>query len=116
MEKSQTPVVEETMDLQAIVEALAPVVDDNNRTEINFGYRVDLTYKQFEAVQRVVSMLKLADLMNYKRAQDAYPRLLQSLKLVLAIADHPDQNPTEKISLATKTRAQLDSALRFAEK
>lgn len=75
-----------------------------------------LTVDQWESVKKLISMIQLADLVNYKRAQDSFPRLLNAVKLVLAIADHPELNPTEKISLAPKTRAQLDSAVKFAEK
>lgn len=120
MEKNQTPVVVESMDLQAIVEALAPVSDPRNRQDDLDSFEGDihvvLSPVQYKAVQNVVAMFQLADLVNYKRAQDSYPRLLNAVKLVLAIADHPEQNPAEKISLAPKTRAQLDSALKFAEK
>lgn len=114
-EKCQTPDVVESMDLQSIVDALAPVLEKTTRPFPGF-VQVNLTTAEHAALTKVVQMLQLADLVNYKRAQDSYPRLLNAVKLVLAIADHPDQNPGEKISLATKTRAQLDSALKFAEK
>lgn len=88
--------------------------DDQYAKELGFVH-LTLTVKQWESVQEIISMLQLADLVNYKRAVDAYPRLLNAVKLILAIADHPDQNPHEKISMAPKTRAQLDSAVKFAE-
>ena len=87
-----------------------------NETGVGKADRILLTYEEYRAVVSVVEMLNLANITNYKRAQEAHPRLVQALKLVLAIADSPDQNPEEKISLAPKTRAQLDSALQFAEK
>lgn len=76
---------------------------------------INLTKEQHTRLVMVAHMFKLADLVNYKLAQDSFPRLLNAVKLVLAIADHPEQNPEEKISLAPKTRAQLDSAVKFAE-
>jgi hypothetical protein len=88
---------------------------DTYARELGFVH-LTLTLDQWESVKRVISMFQLADLVNIKQAQDAFPRLLQAVRLILAIADHPDLNPTEKISLAPKTRAQLDSALKFAEK
>lgn len=88
---------------------------DTYARELGFVH-LTLTVDQWESVKRVISMFQLADLVNIKQAQDAFPRLLQAVRLILAIADHPDLNPTEKISLAPKTRAQLDSALKFAEK
>lgn len=88
---------------------------DTYARELGFVH-LTLTVDQWESVKRVISMFQLADLVNIKQAQDSFPRLLNAVKLVLAIADHPEQNPTEKISLAPKTRAQLDSALKFAEK
>lgn len=115
LKECQTPGVVEGMDLKAIVDALVPVTEKTTRP-FPGHVQVNLTTAEHEALVKVAQMLQLADLVNYKRAQDSYPRLLQALKLVLAIADHPEQNPTEKISLATKTRAQLDSALKFAEK
>jgi hypothetical protein len=115
VEECQTPGVVNTMDLQSIVDALAPVLEKTTRPFPGF-VQVNLTTAEHAALTKVVQMLQLADLVNYKKAQDSFPRLLQALKLVLAIADHPDQNPTEKISLSTKTRAQLDSALKFSEK
>jgi hypothetical protein len=103
------------MNLQEIVDALAPLTD-RQATFDGEMMVIRLSVSQFEAVETVVAAMQLANLMNYKKAQDSFPRLLQAVKLVLAIADHPEQNPTEKISLAPKTRAQLDSALKFAEK
>ena len=107
------------MDLKEIAETIATVAasDTNDTYARSLGFvHLTLTVDQFEAFKKVASMFQLADLMNYKRAQDSYPRLLQAVQLILAIADHPGQNPGEQISLATKTRAQLDSALKFAEK
>lgn len=107
------------MDLLEIANTLKALSEsdtgDTYARELGFVH-LTLTVAQWEDVKRLVSMFQLADLVNYKRAQDSYPRLLQAVKLILAIADHPDQNPTEQISLAPKTRAQLDSALKFAEK
>jgi hypothetical protein len=81
------------------------------------GYvTIELSTEEFKAAANVIAGLQLADLVNYKLAQASFPRLLQALKLILSIADNPEANPTEKISLSSKTRAQLDSALRFAEK
>jgi hypothetical protein len=105
------------MTLQEIVDSLAPLVDPEVAKPTGDGMKMVLymTRDQYKAVETVVSAMQLAQLMNYKQAQDSFPRLLNAVKLVLAIADHPDQNPTEQISLAPKTRAQLDSALKFAE-
>jgi len=114
LKKCQTPVVGFDMDLQSILDALAPIMGSGQPAGGNVT--LTLTREQYVEACNVVAMLQLADLVNYKKAQDAYPRLLQALNLVLAIADNPDANPGEKISLATKTRAQLDSALKFAEK
>ena len=107
------------MDLLEIANTLKVLKDSSTNDEYarSLGFvHLTLTTKQWEDVKRLLAMLDLAALVNIKRAQDSYPRLLNAVKLVLAIADHPDQNPTEKISLAPKTRAQLDSALKFAEK
>lgn len=103
------------MDLQEIADALSLILEKATRP-FPGHVQINLTTTEHAALTKVVQMFKLADLVNYKRAQDAYPRLLLAVKLVLAIADNPGANPGEKISLATKTRAQLDSALQFAEK
>lgn len=107
------------MDLLEVANTLKVLSEsDTNDTyarELGFVH-LTLTVKQWEDVKRVIAMFELANLVNIKQAQDSFPRLLNAVKLVLAIADHPDLNPTEKISLAPKTRAQLDSALKFAEK
>jgi hypothetical protein len=89
--------------------------NDTYARELGFVH-LTLNLKQWEDVQKLIAMLDLACLVNIKRAQDSYPRLLQAVQLILAIADHPGSNPGEQISLATKTRAQLDSAVKFAEK
>lgn len=88
--------------------------NDTYAKELGFVH-LTLTVDQWEQVKQIISMLQLADLVNYKQAHDAFPRLKKAVELILAIADHPELNPTEKISLAPKTRAQLDSALKFAE-
>jgi hypothetical protein len=102
------------MDLQAILNALTPIMGSGKPAGGNVT--VTMTRQEYVDACNVIAMLQLADLVNYKKAQDSHPRLLQAVELVLAIADHPDQNPTEQISLSTKTRAQLDSAVEFAEK
>jgi hypothetical protein len=104
------------MNLQEIVDALAPAVCSDNHRVVGKSDQINLTYDEYAALEKVVAMLSLANVANYKQAQDAFPHLLNAVKLVLAIADHPDQNPTEKVALAPKTRAQLEKALRFAEK
>lgn len=105
------------MTLQEIVDALTPLVDPEVAKPTGDGMRMVLfmSRDQYKAIETVVSAMQLANLMNYKTAQDSFPRLLNAVKLILAIADHPEQNPSEKIFLAPKTRAQLDSALKFAE-
>ena len=105
------------MTLQEIVDALAPLVDPEVAKPRVDGKTMILHIEmaQYKAIETVVSAMQLAQLMNYKAAQDSFPKLLNAVKLILAIADHPEQNPCEKISLAPKTRAQLDSALKFAE-
>lgn len=103
------------MDLQEIVDALSLILEKTTRP-FPGHVQINLTTTEHAALTKVVQMFQLADLVNYKRAQDSYPRLLQAVKLILAIADHPGSNPGEQISLATKTRAQLDSAVKFAEK
>lgn len=115
LEKDPVPGVVRGVDLQEIVDALAPILEKVTRPFPGF-VQINLTTTEHAALTKVIQGLQLADLVNYKRAQDSYPRLLQAVKLVVAIADHPEANPTEKISLSSKTRAQLDSALKFAEK
>lgn len=119
MKKLPSLVVGSFMDLREIADTIETVAKSDTHDEYarSLGFvHLTLTVEQFEAFKKVASMFQLADLMNYKRAQDSYPRLLQALRLILAIADNPGSNPGEQISLATKTRAQLDSAVKFAEK
>lgn len=109
-------ITNKVVDLQVILDALLPV-RSNRKFELATGeIAVVMTSAEYEAATNVIAMIQLADLVNYKKAQDSYPRLLQAVKLVKAIVDHPEANPTEQISLSPKTRAQLDSALKFAEK
>jgi hypothetical protein len=115
VEKDLTSGVGRDMDLEAIVAALAPVLEKTTRP-IPGLVQVNLTTTEHAALTKVIQMLQLADLVNYKKAQDSFPRLLQAVKLVVAIADNPEANPTEKISLSPKTRAQLDRAISFTEK
>lgn len=104
------------MNLQEIVDTLAPLVDHRNHEVGGPSKQVYLTYAEYDAIEKVVAMLNLANITNYSKAQASHPRLLQAVKLILSIADHPEANPTEVILLSTKTRAQLDSAVEFAEK
>jgi len=115
VEKDPASDVLKGMDLKDVVTALSPILEKVTRP-FPGHVQINLTTEEHAALTKVAQMFQLADLVNYKRAQDSYPRLLQALKLVLAIADSPGTNPGEKISLATKTRAQLDAALKFAEK
>lgn len=87
---------------------------DTYAKELGFVH-LTLSLEQWEKIQKVIAMFQLADLVNYKVAQDSFPRLLNAVKLILAIEDHPFQNPDDRIRLAPKTRAQLDSAVKFAE-
>jgi hypothetical protein len=88
--------------------------EDQYAKELGFVH-LTLSLDQWEKIQKVIAMFQLADLVNYKLAQDSFPRLLNAVKLILAIEDHPFQNPDDRIRLAPKTRAQLDSAVKFAE-
>jgi hypothetical protein len=88
--------------------------EDSYAKELGFVH-LTLRLDQWEAIQRVIAMFQLADLVNYKVAQDSFPRLLNAVKLILAIEENPFQNPDDRIRLAPKTRAQLDSAVKFAE-
>lgn len=115
VEKDPPSVVLKDMDLEAVAATLASLLEKTTRP-FPGHVQINLTTDEHAALTKVVHMFQLADLVNYKRAQDSYPRLLQAVKLVLAVADHPGANPGEQISLATKTRAQLDSAVKFAEK
>lgn len=115
VEKDPPSAVLRDMDLEAVAATLALILEKTTRP-FPGHVQINLTTDEHAALTKVVHMFQLADLVNYKRAQDSFPRLLNAVKLVLAIADHPELNPTEKISLATKTRAQLDSAVKFAEK
>jgi hypothetical protein len=115
VEKDPPSVVLRDMDLEAVATTLSLILEKTTRP-FPGHVQINLTTDEHAALTKVVHMFQLADLVNYKRAQDSYPRLLQAVKLVLAIADHPGANPGEQISLATKTRAQLDSAVKFAEK
>lgn len=115
VENDPPSVVLRDMDLEAVAKTLSLLLEKTTRPFPGCA-QINLTTEEHTGLTKVVHMFQLADLVNYKRAQDSYPRLLQALKLVLAIADHPGANPGEQISLATKTRAQLDSAVKFAEK
>lgn len=78
---------------------------------------ITISHEEFEEFRKVVAMLQFAELLNYKKAQDAVPRLLNVLKLIKAINDNPPSaNPDDVVILSPKTRAQLDRALEFAEK
>lgn len=72
-----------------------------------------LTPDEYERVGDVVNMLKMADLVNYKTAQAAFPKLVDAVKLVLAIEAHPEDN-VEVVKLSSKARAQLHAALKAA--
>ena len=88
--------------------------EDTYAKELGFVH-LTLSLDQWEKIQKVIAMFQLADLVNYKVAQDSFPRLLNAVKLILAIEDNPFLNPDDRIRLAPKTRAQLDSAVKFAE-
>lgn len=107
------------MNLKEVADVLDTLLANASRQR---GQRVmiDLSQEEHERLCTVVSMFKLADLVNYKQAQDSFPRLLNAVKLILALDDlgknfKDDSGQVEQISLAPKTRAQLDSAVKFAE-
>lgn len=101
------------MNLEQIANTLQTLLERTTRP-FPGTVQINLTADEHEQLTKVVQMFQLADLVNYKIAQDSFPRLLSAVKLILAIADNPFTNP-DKISLAPKTRAQLDSAVQFAE-
>lgn len=101
------------MNLQEVATTLQNLLEKTTRP-FPGTVQINLSQAEHEQLTKVVQMFQLADLVNYKVAQDSFPRLLAAVKLVLAIADNPFTNP-DKISLAPKTRAQLDSAVKFAE-
>jgi hypothetical protein len=75
---------------------------------------IRLTAEEYEEVFAVTQMLKMAEMTNHKLAQAAFPKLVKAVQLVLAIEEHPFQNPTERVKLAPKTRNQLHAALKVA--
>lgn len=111
-----TPVVRDCMDLEALLAALMPIRTGAFHVTDNGDVLIPMTADQRNAAALAVQSIELADLVNYKNAIASFPRLLQALKLVMAIADNPMANPDDRISLSTKTRNQIESALKFAEK
>lgn len=110
------------VDLQDILHVLSEVSRKDRRVgwriprfpgDAHGKFRVDIDPKVYAKLGEVADNLKLADLVNYKTAQAAFPKLVKAVQLVLAIADNPDSNP-DVILLASKTRAQLESALKAA--
>jgi pyruvate kinase len=102
------------MGLQGIADALAPLTSAEVVAHDKEYTSILLTPEEYTDVCAAVAQLTLADMLNQQKAVAAFPKLVNAIKLVLAIADHPFQNPTERVKLATKTRKQLESALRIA--
>jgi hypothetical protein len=71
---------------------------------------IRLTSSEYEEVFAVIRMLNVAEMTNYKTAQAAFPKLVQAVKLVLAL----DKDSREAITLESKHRAQLRRALTVA--
>lgn len=101
------------MGLEGIANALAPL--KSGATESHDGSAIILlTPDEYAGVCNAVAQLTLADMLNQQKAVAAFPKLVNAIKLILSIADHPFNNPTERVKLATKTRNQLESALRIS--
>lgn len=88
------------------------------RIEDNVSYDDDwvdirLTAEEYEEVFAVMQMLKMAEMINYKTAQAAFPKLVSAVQLILAIEAAPESNP-DMIRMAPKTREQLRAALKVA--
>lgn len=81
----------------------------------NDTYSLRLSMTEWDALRALILSIKLADLLEQQRMVRAFPKLVNAVKLVLAIADHAEQNPTETVKLATKTRKQLERALALSD-
>ena len=106
------------MDLETISKALEPFRDTELRElagdDSVSSVEVKFSREQIRVMSEVADNLSMAAMMNHKTAQAAFPKLVKAVQLILAIEAHPFQNPTERVKLATKTRAQLLDALKIA--
>lgn len=81
----------------------------------NGTFSLTLTLDEWDALRAILLSLKLSDLLDQQRMIRAFPKLLNAVKLVLAIEDHPSGNPTETVKLGPKTRKQLEKAITDSE-
>ncbi len=101
------------MELQEIIDCLAPIKSAEIVIHDQEYSAILLTPDEYNDACLAIDNLKLADMVNYKTAQAAFPKLVKVVKLVLALADGPVGYPGI-ITLSSKVRAQLLSALKVA--
>lgn len=103
------------MNLEALLKALTPFLSAKMVSHDMEHLSVLLTPDEYTDMREAIDNIRLADMVNYMKAQAAFPKLVKAVQLVLAIADNPEDNP-EIIMLSSKVRAQLVSALKAAGK
>jgi hypothetical protein len=101
------------MNLQKIIDSLAPLLSAEVAPYSQEYAALLLTPEEYADALKAIENLRMADLLNHKLAQAAFPKLVNAVKLVLAVADNPDSNP-EIILLSSKMRAQLEASLKAA--
>jgi hypothetical protein len=74
---------------------------------------IRLTSEEYEEIFNIAQMLTLAEMINYRTAQAALPKLVKAVEMVLAI-ENETSTPAQVIQLSRKTRAILQDALKAA--
>jgi len=104
------------MDLSKLLTDLeALTAPERIKQRTSRGYvRLEIPEDEYDAAVAAVTNLKLADLVHDRKAIASFGKLVNAVKLVLAIEAHPFQNPTERVKLGPKSRNQLRAALKVA--
>ncbi len=102
------------MNLEALLKALTPFLSAKMESHNMEHLAVLMTPDEYTDMREAIDNLRLADMVNYMKAQAAFPKLLSAVKLVLALNAGLLPEEKDKVELSSKTKARLMSALKSA--
>ena len=102
------------MNLQDLLKALTPFLSAKMVSHDMEHLAVLLTPDEYTDMREAIDNIRLADMVNYMKAQAAFPKLLSAVKLIIALNAGLLPDERDKVKLSSKTKARLMSALKAA--
>jgi len=102
------------MDANDMLKAVQPLTDARNVLHRDGFVLIALSAEEYEAFQGMTAMISAASVLNHQRALASFPALVSAAQRVLEVANNPEEHLRDDVRLSTRTRNQVEGALRQA--